>query len=107
MPASQVCHKFFSQPLNSLHQYRKNALLDMTVALTRGASLSLTSIGRYLPGSARVKHKIKRVDRHLNSDLMFSDIPAVYQQLVSRLTRDLSLCVIDVDWSGYPSSELS
>ncbi|MEI7265082.1 IS4 family transposase, partial [Pectobacterium carotovorum] len=77
MPASQVCHKFFSQSLNSLHQYRKNALLDMTVALTRGASLSLTSIGRYLPGPARVKHKIKRVDRHLNSDLMFSDIPTV------------------------------
>ncbi|WP_137903845.1 IS4 family transposase [Enterobacter sp. 2VL] len=107
MPASQVCHKFFSQSLNSIHQYRKNALLDMTVALTRGASLSLTSIGRYLPGPARVKHKIKRVDRHLNSDLMFSDIPSVYQQLVSRLTHSLSVCVIAVDWSGYPSSELS
>lgn len=79
----------------------------MTVALTRGASLSLTSIGRYLPGPARVKHKIKRVDRHLNSDLMFSDVPAVYQKLVSRLTSSLSLCVIAVDWSGYPSSELS
>ncbi|MGL9554326.1 IS4 family transposase, partial [Pectobacterium sp. S6] len=103
MPASQVCHKFFSQSLNSLHQYRKNALLDMTVALTRGASLSLTSIGRYLPGPARVKHKIKRVDRHLNSNLMFSDVPAVYQKLVSRLTSSLSLCVIAVDWSGYPS----
>ncbi|QLR44117.1 IS4 family transposase [Enterobacter sp. RHBSTW-00994] len=107
MPASQVCHKFFSQSLNSIHQYRKNALLDMTVALTRGASLSLTSIGRYLPGPARVKHKIKRVDRHLNSDLMFSDIPSVYQQPVSRLTHSLSVCVIAVDWSGYPSSELS
>lgn len=107
MPAAQVCHKFFSQSLNSLHLYRKKALLDMTVALTRGASLSLTSIGRYLPGKAHVKHKIKRVDRHLSSDLMFSDIPVVYQQLVSRLTRSLSLCVIAVDWSGYPSSELS
>ncbi|MEI7215377.1 IS4 family transposase, partial [Pectobacterium versatile] len=31
----------------------------------------------------------------------------VYRQLVSRLTRGLSLCVIAVDWSGYPSSELS
>ncbi|WP_042859788.1 IS4 family transposase [Dickeya sp. NCPPB 3274] len=107
MPASQVCHKFFSQSLNSLHQYRKNALLDMTVALTRGASLSLTSIGQYLPGSARVKHKIKRVDRHLSSERMFGDIPSVYQRLISRLTRPLSLCVIAVDWSGYPSSELS
>lgn len=107
MPVSQVCHKFFSQSLNSIHQYRKKALLDMTVALTRGASLSLTSIGRHLPGPARVKHKIKRVDRHLNSDLMFSDIPSVYQQLVSRLTHSLSVCLIAVDWSGYPSSELS
>ncbi|WP_414848925.1 IS4 family transposase, partial [Kosakonia quasisacchari] len=107
MPASQVCHKFFSQSLNSIHQYRKNALPDMTVALTRGASLSFTGIGRYLPGPARVKHKIKRVDRHLNSDLMFSDIPAVYQQRVSRLTHSLSVCVITVDWSGYPSSEFS
>lgn len=79
----------------------------MTVALTRGASLSLTSIGRFLPGTARVKHKIKRVDRHLNNDLMFKDIPAIYQQLVSRLTHSLPFCVIAVDWSGYPSAELS
>lgn len=107
MPASQVCHKFFNQSLNSLHQYRKNALRNMTVALTRGASLSLTSIGRYLQGSARVKHKIKCVEHHLNSELMFNDIPAVYQQLISRLTHSLSVCVIAVDWSRYPSSKLS
>jgi hypothetical protein len=31
MPASKF-YKFFSQSLNSIHQYRKNALLDMTVA---------------------------------------------------------------------------
>jgi hypothetical protein len=73
----------------------------MTVALTRGASLSLTSIGRFLPRTARVKHKIKRVDRHLNNDLMFKDIPAIYQQLVSRLTHRLPFCVIAVEWSGY------
>ncbi len=40
MPASQVCHKSFSHFLDSLHQYRKHALLDMTVALTGGASRS-------------------------------------------------------------------
>ncbi|TCB94267.1 IS4 family transposase, partial [Kosakonia quasisacchari] len=31
----------------------------------------------------------------------------VYQQRVSRLTHSLSVCVITVDWSGYPSSEFS
>jgi hypothetical protein len=40
-----------------------NALLDATIALINGASLTLTSIGRYLPGNAQVKNKIKRVDR--------------------------------------------
>ncbi|GJL40135.1 hypothetical protein TUM17577_13440 [Enterobacter asburiae] len=38
---------------------------------------------------------------------MCSDIPSVYQQLISRFMHSLSFCVIDVDWSGYPSSELS
>ncbi|ECJ2646170.1 IS4/IS5 family transposase, partial [Salmonella enterica] len=55
MPARTLCQKFFRGALSPFHQYRQNALLDATVALTRGASLTLTSIGRYLPGSAQVK----------------------------------------------------
>ncbi len=63
MPARALCQKFFRRALAPFYQYRQNALLDATVALTRGASLSLTSIGSYLPGTAQVKNKIKRVDR--------------------------------------------
>ncbi len=36
-----------------------------TVVLTRGTSLTLARIGRFLPGRTQVKNKIKRVDRLL------------------------------------------
>ena len=103
MPARQVCQKFFRGALAPFHQYRQNALLDATTALTRGASLTLTSIGRYLPGSAQVKNKIKRVDRLLGNSELHNDIPLIFRNITSLLTRQLSWCVIAVDWSGYPS----
>ncbi|EOV4914097.1 IS4/IS5 family transposase, partial [Edwardsiella ictaluri] len=49
MPARQVCQNFFRDVLAPFHKYRQNALLDATVALISGASLTLTSIGRHLP----------------------------------------------------------
>jgi hypothetical protein len=105
MPAYQVCQNFFRDALAPFHKYRQNALLDATVALTRGASLTLTSIGRYLPGTAQVKNKIKRVDRLLGNKALHRDIPLIYKSIISMLTNSLSLCVIAVDWSGYPSQE--
>ncbi|HFF1622118.1 TPA: IS4 family transposase, partial [Yersinia enterocolitica] len=105
MPARTVCQKFFRDALAPFHQYRQNALLDATVALVRGASLTLTSIGRYLPGPAQVKNKIKRVDRLLGNTGLHHDIPLIFNNIISLLTHRLSWCVIAVDWSGYPSQE--
>lgn len=105
MPARKLCQNFFRDALAPFHLYRQNALLDATTALTRGASLTLTSIGRHLPGSAQVKHKIKRADRLLGNVSLHKDIPLIFQNITSLLTRQLSWCVIAVDWSGYPSQE--
>lgn len=105
MPAYQVCQKFFHNTLAPFHKYRQNALLDATVALINGASLTLTSIGRYLPGAAQVKNKIKRVDRLLGNESLHRDIPLIFRNIITMLTSRLSLCVIAVDWSGYPSQE--
>jgi hypothetical protein len=105
MPARQLCQKFFQTALTPFHQYRQNALLDATVALTRGASLTLTSIGRYLPDAAQVKNKIKRIDRLLGNAGLHDDIPLIFKNITSMLTRQLSWCVIAVDWSGYPSQD--
>ncbi|WP_039054655.1 IS4 family transposase [Enterobacter sp. Bisph1] len=105
MPARQVCQNFLRNALAPFHRYRQNALLDATVALINGASLTLTSIGRFLPGQAQVKNKIKRVDRLLGNESLQQDIPLIFKNIISMLTRQLPLCVIAVDWSGYPSQE--
>ncbi|MFU9139263.1 IS4/IS5 family transposase, partial [Erwinia tasmaniensis] len=105
MPARQVCQNFFRDALAPFHKYRQNALLDATIALINGASLTLTSIGRHLPGTAQVKNKIKRVDRLIGNQSLHRDIPALFKNIIAMLTSKLSLCVIAVDWSGYPSQE--
>jgi len=105
IPARQVCQNFFHDALAPLHKYRQNALLDATIALINGASLTLTSIGRYLPGPAQVKNKITRVDRLLGNESLHRDIPLIFSNIIAMLTSQLSLCVIAVDWSGYPSQE--
>lgn len=95
MPARQVCQNFFRGALAPFHKYRQNALLDATIALINGASLTLTSIGRYLPGNAQVKNKIKRVDRLLGNESLHHDIPLIFRNIISMLTSKLSLCVIE------------
>lgn len=96
---------FFRNALAPCHKYRQNALLEATVALINDASLTLTSIGRFLPGQAQVKNKIKRVDRLLGNESLHRDIPPIFQNIISMLTSRLSLCVIAIDWSSYPSQE--
>ncbi len=105
MPAYQVCQNFFRDALAPFHKYRQNALLDATLALINGASLTLTSIDHYLPGAAQVKNKIKRVDHLPGNESLHCDIPLIFKGIINMLTQKLSLCVIAVDWSGYPSQE--
>ncbi|HDL7647915.1 TPA: IS4/IS5 family transposase, partial [Yersinia enterocolitica] len=105
MLVRKVCQNFFQNALAPFHKYRQSALMDATVALINGASLTLTSIGRFLPGQAQVKNKIKRVDRLLGNESLHRDIPLIFNNIIAMLTRKLSLCVVAVDWSGYHSHE--
>ncbi|GKW01190.1 hypothetical protein PEC301877_00050 [Pectobacterium carotovorum subsp. carotovorum] len=103
MLARKICQTFFRNALASTHQYRQHALIDSTTALINGATLSLIRIGRYLPGPARVKDKIKRVDRLLGNTALHNDISKIFNQITSMMTKNMPWCVIAVDWSGYPS----
>jgi len=58
-----------------------------------------------LPGQAQVKNKIKRVDRLLGNSSLHDDIPLIFKSIIEMLTRQFSLVVIAVDWSGYPSQD--
>ena len=67
MSARSLGRNFFKNILEPLHLYRQKALIEATSAVINGASLTLTSIGRHLTGTASVKNKIKRVDRLLGN----------------------------------------
>ncbi|OCA55962.1 hypothetical protein Phpb_00915 [Photorhabdus namnaonensis] len=56
-----------------------------TVVLTRGASLILARVGRFLPEWIQVKNKIKRVDRLLGNASLHNDIPLIFNRIISVL----------------------
>ncbi|WP_157953740.1 IS4 family transposase, partial [Oceanimonas marisflavi] len=106
MPAVRtVCHNFFRPTLSSFHQARTNTLLSCAEGLIAGNTLSLTRIGRHLPGKAKVKHKIKRVDRFIGNKKLHDEHTAISAALARRITACLPSCVIAIDWSGCCSQD--
>ncbi|ATG75514.1 hypothetical protein AN401_18060 [Zobellella denitrificans] len=106
MPAvSSVCHKFFASAFAPFHQARVKTLLNCAEGLITGNTLSLTRIGRHLPGKACVKHKIKRVDRFLRNEKAHQDCVTMSAALTRRITDCLPCCFIAIDWSGCCSQD--
>lgn len=104
MPARSLCRKFLKNILEPLHLYRQKALIDATSAVINGASLTLTSIGRHLTGTASVKNKIKRVDRMLGNPHLQSEVSIIFQGGTRKITQGMSRAVILIDWSAYHAS---
>lgn len=104
MPARVLCQKFFKSVLEPLHLYRQKSLIDATSAVINGASLTLTSIGRHLTGTASVKNKIKRVDRLLGNSHMQNEVSTIFQRVTRKITQGMSRAVILIDWSAYHAS---
>jgi hypothetical protein len=73
--------------------------MEAVQALTHGAQLSITSLGRHLQGSAFDKHKIKRMDRLIANQHVFRERLLIYKVLITTLLNGLTEPVIVVDWS--------
>ncbi|KFX00494.1 hypothetical protein KP22_19920 [Pectobacterium betavasculorum] len=50
-----------------------------------------------------MKDKIKRVNRLLRNSALYNDIPRIFNQIASMMTKNMTCCAIAVDRSGYPS----
>jgi hypothetical protein len=100
MSVSAVCHNFCDNALSEFNQARMASLNDCVMGLISGDQLTLTAIGRHLPGPVDVRHKIKRVDRFLGNDHLQKEVNLIYGALAQRLTKALPFLVIGVDWSG-------
>jgi hypothetical protein len=58
-----LLHNLLKEKLPSIHATRLRALMAAVEAGLKGASVSITQLGRALSGPACIKHKIKRMDR--------------------------------------------
>jgi hypothetical protein len=64
-----------------------------------GQRITLTELGRALPGQARVKHNIKRVDRLLGNAQLCTERFDIYQSIARWLLGRTRQPIIIVDWS--------
>jgi hypothetical protein len=65
-----------------------------------GGRLSLTALGRDMPGPAGEKHRIKAADRLLGNRAIQAVLPKIYQTLAVWLLRKMPRPVLLVDWTG-------
>lgn len=100
MLANQICRKFFKQSLANFNKARTKSLLTCSDALIKGDRLTLTDLGRNLSGKAKVKHKIKRVDRLLQNPKLHNELISIYGVIAQKIYLSLPYLVIAVDWSG-------
>jgi len=83
----------------SIHKKRLASLFDIVETAMQTQYVTLTGLGRRLASSAKVKHKIKKVDRLLGNKHLQQERIEIYKQLSRRLIGKRNTPNIIVDWS--------
>jgi hypothetical protein len=99
MHAFVIVQQFLRIRCPHIHAVRLTVILAAVGAAVRGRRLTLTELGRSLPGTACVKHNIKRIDRLLGNRHLAAERPGLYRALAQRLLGTLREPVIIVDWT--------
>ncbi|GAB3391574.1 hypothetical protein GCM10027514_35690 [Azotobacter armeniacus] len=99
MQTVHFLHAAFAKALPTIHARRLEALMAAVAALLQGRSLSLTALGRFLPGSAYPRHAIKRVDRLLGNRQLQAERGLFYWAMRRALLGSLKHPLILVGWS--------
>lgn len=68
-------------------------------ALLQGKKLSVTGLGRSMPGAGYEKHQIKKADRLIGNTQLNQERPLIYRALAHLLIGQFRQPVIHVDWS--------
>lgn len=99
MQAPTILHRLIMQVSSSMHSTRRAALEALVWAAAHSQALTVTGLGRALPGPAREKHCIKRADRLLSNTHLQGECPALYAALARKLVGQQRHPVIAIDWS--------
>ncbi|MET1081023.1 MAG: IS4 family transposase [Pseudomonas sp.] len=99
MQTVRFLHAALAQALPTVHARRLTALMCTVAALLNGCRLTLTGLGRAMPGTAYPKHAIKRVDRLLANPHLQAERPLFYWAMLRAVLGALKHPLILVDWS--------
>jgi len=99
MHATQVLNNQLHKMCQEIHQKRWNVLMIMVEALMIGKKLSVTGLGRSIPGESYEKHQIKKADRLIGNPYLNHDRQSIYRALAKFAIGPCHQPVIHVDWS--------
>ncbi len=98
MHVVKLLHKQL-QKTASIHKKRLASLFDIVETAMQTQYVTLTGLGRRLPSSTAIKHKIKKVDRLLGNQHLQEERIEIYKQLSRKLIGKQKTPHIIVDWS--------
>lgn len=105
MSASRVLHTHLEKSLPEIHICRLNAVNNAVDSLLHGGKLTVTSIGRNKQGSAKVKHKIKSIDRLLSNGKLHSENLRIQNAAAQLIIGARNKLRILIDWSVTTSDD--
>ena len=100
-----LLHNLLKEKLPGIHATRLTALMAAVEAGLKGASVSITTLGRGLSGPAYIKHKIKRMDRLAGNRHLKTERTAVYGAITQCLLQSIPMPLILVDWSPLTADQ--
>ena len=105
MQAQKLLHTLLKKSAVIGHEKRHHCLLRAVSSALHQGKLALTSLGRHLGGAAKVKNKIKSMDRLIGNEELMRERSAIYEVISSTLLDGLKQIVVLVDWSPCGSHE--
>jgi hypothetical protein len=98
MSVQEALRNYLEKSCESIYETRLDAVMDVAMALQKSTDLSLSSIGRSLQGNARIKHKIKKVDRLEGNEYLHQELDQLYMGLsgyvFSLISQDKTLPIV-------------
>jgi hypothetical protein len=79
MKIQDILREVLQEQCPKVHNNRLDAVLDIAQGLRESQNLSMAAIGRKLSGEAKVKHKIKKVDRCLGNKHLHEELHDLYR----------------------------
>lgn len=99
MQLMRLLHNTFQKKLPNVHKLRLAVLMQSCETLLHHQQLSVTSLGRNLPGNVQERSNIRKMDRLVGNSHLRKELTDFYQVMNSYVLPRSGQVWIHVDWS--------